>query len=725
MKKMILCVTFAVLAVSATVWAGNFVYNGCLETADSEFFSISKHWKRCTKKGRRVKKMLFVCVLWAVCAAMPAVAELPLPFDYLPLVDQSLVDTPCGDRNTGVEFVIPDSALIQNGGKFLNVQNPPAGVRKAAGDGVADDTEALKDALDYMKDVYVKDGWYGPNIYLYFPNGTYLVSDTVFYRGDAVHIDKWGGVSPPRGPNIFDLCAMRLMGQNREKTIIKLANGASGFGNPAEPKAVIKNYHETVRVNNAASKNMINNLTIDTGVRNPGAVGLTLVSANRCGVSNVRIKSGDGQGVAGFWVKIACILGMVQDVTIDGFDYGVKFDVPQITDMQTVGFDHITLKDQNKAGLHFKVGSTAVRKALSLQSKKGVPAAEGAAQNGAQLVVLDSRFVGNDSSICAVSASSAKYEHIYARNVKTEGYNGAVSVAGEMTVSSADVVEYSSIPVEKKTAGLVVEDFPVLRFPELSQWVSSDAFGAVGDGEADDTAAIQQALNSGLSLVYFPKGKYKFTTLRVPKTVTTIYGMGASLEGIFLVDEASDQYLTIHDVYENKLAVELHAQRNMVLYYGRCVFSNLQNLPVKIHISTMVSVDNNHKFCTGNTLVYARSINTESMRFTDFTVDGGILWCLTFKTEHKPQSAFVIKNGGFAEIMSGFISVPTAMGWQPRGIHAFVTEKGGLSLIAATTQECGFYEPVCSEGTVYDYIKFPQRLEKSAANRFIPLFINY
>jgi hypothetical protein len=576
-----------------------------------------------------------------------------------------------------------------------------------------------------MKAVFVKDGWYGPNIYLYFPNGTYIVSDTVFYRGEAAHVKMWGGLSGPCGPNTLDLCTMRLIGQSRENAVIRLADKALGFSDPAAPKALIRNYHPSDIINNAASKTMISNLTLDTGSGNPGAVGMQLVSANRLGISNVRIQSGDGQGVAGFLVNIACILGMVQDVTIDGFDYGVKFDVPGLFDMQTVGFEHITLKDQNRAGMHFKVGSTPVRKALSLQSKKGVPAAETASQNGAQLVLIDCEFSGSDSSICAVAASAATHEHIYARNLKTRGYKAAISVAGEPAVCGADVEEYSSIPVEKKSANLVVEDFPVLRLPDLSQWVSPDAFGAVGDGEADDTVAIQQALNSGKSLVYFPKGKYKFTQLHIPKTVTVIYGMGALLEGKLLVDDAADQPLMIHDVYERALYLEIHAQRNVTVYYGRCMVSNRQSLPVKLHLSTVISVDNQHRFCTENTLVYARAINSESQQFTDFTVDGGVMWCLFFKTEHKPQSAWLIKNGGFAEILSGFVSVPFAKGWQPRGVRAFVTDHGGLSLIAATTQLRGFYELIDSEGTVYDFDTFPKRLESSEGNRFIPLFVNY
>lgn len=56
---------------------------------------------------------------------------------------------------------------------------------------------------------------------------------------------------------------------------------------------------------------------------------------------------------------------------------------------------------------------------------------------------------------------------------------------------------------------------------KLSDMVSVKDFGAVGDGVADDTVAIQAALNSGAIYVYCPKGTYKTTaTLFIPNRVS-------------------------------------------------------------------------------------------------------------------------------------------------------------------------------------------------------------
>ena len=61
-------------------------------------------------------------------------------------------------------------------------------------------------------------------------------------------------------------------------------------------------------------------------------------------------------------------------------------------------------------------------------------------------------------------------------------------------------------------------------------WVDVRAFGAVGDGVTDDTAAIQLAIDnaSGYSIVFFPSGTYKVTsTINIANNVKPVSLMGA------------------------------------------------------------------------------------------------------------------------------------------------------------------------------------------------------
>lgn len=59
--------------------------------------------------------------------------------------------------------------------------------------------------------------------------------------------------------------------------------------------------------------------------------------------------------------------------------------------------------------------------------------------------------------------------------------------------------------------------------------VKDAPFNAKGDGVADDTAAIQQALSSGAKAIFIPHGRYNFTSLVIPQIVGfQLYGEGTA-----------------------------------------------------------------------------------------------------------------------------------------------------------------------------------------------------
>lgn len=74
---------------------------------------------------------------------------------------------------------------------------------------------------------------------------------------------------------------------------------------------------------------------------------------------------------------------------------------------------------------------------------------------------------------------------------------------------------------------------------KLRETVSVKDFGAVGDGVADDTAAINYALGSGARNVYFPVGFYKHTGITISNAQTLIGANNSEGAGSVLICSAA------------------------------------------------------------------------------------------------------------------------------------------------------------------------------------------
>ena len=86
-----------------------------------------------------------------------------------------------------------------------------------------------------------------------------------------------------------------------------------------------------------------------------------------------------------------------------------------------------------------------------------------------------------------------------------------------------------------ETLGEIGEgDIPALA--PMDKWVSVKEYGAVGDGEADDTEAIRAAVRSQ-KFIYFPQGIYRVTdTVSLPEGVS-LYGFHPATTQIIITDD--------------------------------------------------------------------------------------------------------------------------------------------------------------------------------------------
>ncbi|MFZ5829495.1 MAG: glycosyl hydrolase family 28-related protein [Planctomycetota bacterium] len=546
------------------------------------------------------------------------------------------------------EIVYPERA---------NVVDVTKGPFFAKGDGVHDDTRALVAAVTYAKK---------HNRIVYFPNGTYLVHDTIVNspNNPAELKGHQGGEQ-----NKY----IRYHGQSRDGVVIRLADHAPGYGT-GKKKAVLATIHEG-RWSNIGFNNEVTNLTVDVGRGNPGAVGLRFNGSNTAAVRNVRITSPTGEGATGLEL-IQHGPALVTDVHVEGFDIGIFAENP----CSNWVLERIHLERQNELGLLNDQAPTTIRK---LTSVNAVPAVRN--QREGQLILIEASLSGGGSEAPAVEnvAFSGRRSFLLVRDLTTSGYGLSIVDDGR-TIGDTEISEYSShatatlFDSPPPTLALPVLETPATPWDPVEQWACVDEFGAVGDGKQDDTAALQRAMDSGASTVYALTGKkYLLTdTITIRGTVRRVnfmwaqFRIGGKLDRpttpLFRVVDGDwptvwieKAHISAQDGYKSNFPfVEQATQRTLVLadlhihrgrgYVntvpgGRVFIENFKGKPRH-------AAGDPTSFEFNGQQVWARQLNPDGGRHV--INRGGLLWVLGFKTENSP-TRFTTTDGGLSEILGG------------------------------------------------------------------------
>ena len=527
---------------------------------------------------------------------------------------------------------------------------------------------------------------------IYFPNGTYLVSDTISYSMEEFR-NFIGGV---RGLEMN--CRLRFFGQSRDGVVIKLQDRCPGFefGNDRPVIDFMRGERS-----NIAMTNMLENMTIDVGVGNPGATGVRYFANNTGAIRNVKIMSSDpeGRGHTGLSIlhtKVSA--GYAKNIEIIGFNFGIRVASQYIFSV----FEHVVLKRQRRWGMLIEANMVTIR---DLYSENVVPAVNIDGLT-AYVVLTDARLVGGNGLDVAVRHAAG---HCMLRNVSTEGYGRVVSggwlkVPAEQPKDRIDELVLAG-PVTlfdtpaRRSLDLAVEETPELPWDDADEWVSVNAFGAVGDGITDDTAAIQSALRSGRSTVYFQPGRYLVNgVIEVPASVRRINFMYSDIvsgdhiktqrhTGVFRVEEESELPIVIEDLFawekfNGFMTLLEHASTRTV------VFSDVHVQAASIYFNTVpggkVFMENTgctiggipgagarstpllHEdwsaysretpcFSFWKQKVFCRQLNPERS-LHEVINDGGELWVLGCKTEEE-GTAYETKNGGYTEVLGAVFAL--------------------------------------------------------------------
>lgn len=314
---------------------------------------------------------------------------------------------------------------------------------------------------------------------IYFPNGTYLVSDTVTYTFDNLF-------APQTSWYKCELCRnIHILGEDKESTIIRLADNAEGFekGNKKPVLSFNKVSTEDKETTNCAMMNTLEDITVDCGCGNPGAIGVLYASSNCGRIENVDIKADSGlYGIDFDYGSEGC----VYDIRISGFDYGMR-----TTLTSPLILDRIDFSGNRIAAILTKDGNINTRNIVW----------------------------GDIPAFSFLTGSCGRY---YVQN--------DVEFVGDRSGNY--------IFIEKKNPLVASESVPENpRSTNSEDWVCIDDFGAVGDGVTDCTYAIQAAMDSGKPIIIFGEGNYLINrTIKVPATVKTIDFMyGSVIPGYSLI----------------------------------------------------------------------------------------------------------------------------------------------------------------------------------------------
>jgi hypothetical protein len=647
---------------------------------------VATKFKRRKKISSKVSVMCGIAVLSPIAAVNePTLANIPSRPRISKKVAVNTGENRCVTANTSEDKFFPENMVI-------NVKTQYG----AKGDGVTDDTQAIQKAI--RENV-------GTNRVVYLPEGTYIVSDRLEWKDRN---GKWQS-------------QLRLQGQNRTSTIIRLKDNAASYNDPSNPRAVIytasalyvedaygggKDYPAKGEGNEAFA-NYIEDVTIDTG-NNSGAIALDYLANNTGAVRNVTLR---GQGFAGLdmtrkWIGPA----LVKNLVVEGFDHGIRI----ANEVNSITLEHISICNQKTVGLENAGNIVAIR---DLWSSNSVPAIRNTGTTGL-ITLIDAELYGNNPLVSAIENNS----RMFARNVTASGYLSAImqdnNVLPETTVN-----EYTSnTPLTLFTSSantslnLPVEEPPNFHDNELSNWANVEDFGARGkaadggDDWGDDTAAIQAAIDSGKSTVYIPPGKYYISdTLHVRGNVRKIIATNATLSpgGTAFQDANNPKpFFRIEDGTAPDVTIERVGITNITPNASPGLIGFEQATSRTLFLKDMGCCSwrtNDQKYVFRNTPgagklfvenvsgetwrfehpqeVWARQLNPEGSNEKIFN-NGGKLWVLGLKTEGGNVNTVIhTKGGGASELLGGLLYVTGSV--SPNEI-AFINDNSQVALSYAT-----------------------------------------
>jgi hypothetical protein len=413
--------------------------------------------------------------------------------------------------------------------------DPAAVVVKAKGDGRADDTAAIQRALDSAK------GQTDHGL-VFLPSGRYRLTRTLVV---------------PIGVRVFGTGPTRpvlVLGDNTPgfqdgvSTLIVFSGGDQyNVGDVPVPVPNIVPRDKVVRdANSATFYSSMSNVDVEIGAGNPAAAAVRFRVAQHGFLSHMNFRL--GSAFAGVYQAG----NVLEDVHFQGGRYGI------VTEKTSPAWQFTlldsTFDGQRDAAIReHEVGLTMVNVAIR-NTPVGVQIDEG---YGDSMWGKSVRFENVSRAALSIGSEKSVFTQVgldnaLASNTPTlvrfaetgrtiAGKAGAYRVASfshGVKVRGSDTVGNTATDVQiAPLRAMPAAPYPAIRaLPRVAEWTNVKSLGVKGDGKADDTAAIQRAIDTQ-RVLYFPTGFYLVTdTLRL-RPDTVLLGLHPAMTQFVIPDE--------------------------------------------------------------------------------------------------------------------------------------------------------------------------------------------
>src|SRR3569833_3108439 len=413
---------------------------------------------------------------------------------------------------------------------------------KGKADGKTDDTDAIQSALDAASE-------HGGVVFL--PSGRYKISRSILI---------WP--------------AVRLYGTGRTRPVLFLADNTPGFQKgvgsmvvftgarrgviahndmgrvevtrvPFPPPTVVPFDPKVADANPNTFYSALSNVDIEIGAGNPAATGVRFRVAQHSLLSNMDFKL--GSGFAGLYQ----VGNVVHNLHFHGGRYGIVTEKTSPA-WQFTAVD-CTFDGQKSAAIReHEVDLTLVNVAIR-DVPVGIDIARG---YGDSMFGKNVRFenvrqaaivISNENNVftqIGFANALARHTPVFAKfrdsgrtvNGKGSTYRVGSFSYGLKVPAAGPLGQFdTSAAIDSINSWPAPEPLAIRDLPPVSQWANAHDLGVVGDGQADDAAALQRAIDSH-RVVYLPLGAYKVSdTIHLGKN-SVLIALHPALTQIVLAD---------------------------------------------------------------------------------------------------------------------------------------------------------------------------------------------